>query len=78
MADGKKLGGVFGSFEGAEGLQRDLDKLQRWAITICMKLNIGKVLDSAAGVGQSWMYRQENERLERKVVNYQSVSKGGQ
>lgn len=61
LADNTKRGGVVGSFEGVEGLQGDLDKSERWEITICMKLNFGKVLDFAAGMGQSWMYGETGE-----------------
>ena len=34
-----KLGGAVDSLEGRKVLKRDLDKLEVWAITNCMKFN---------------------------------------
>lgn len=33
-----KLGGAGNSLEDREALQRDIEKLERWAVTNCMKL----------------------------------------
>lgn len=39
LVDNSELAGAADSLEGREVLQRDLDKLQGWAITNCMKFN---------------------------------------
>lgn len=38
-ADDTKLGGAVESLEGGEAVQRDLDRLETWAIAKCVPLN---------------------------------------
>ena len=42
FADDTKLGGAVDSLKGREPLQRDLDRLETWAITNSMKFNESK------------------------------------
>ncbi|KAJ7404803.1 rna-directed dna polymerase from mobile element jockey-like [Willisornis vidua] len=69
FADDTKLGGAVVSLEGREGLQRDLDKLQRWTITNQMKFNKGKfqVLHLVWG-NPRCMNRLGNEMLESSAM----------
>ncbi|KAJ7414881.1 rna-directed dna polymerase from mobile element jockey-like [Pitangus sulphuratus] len=56
FADSTKFGGSVDSLKDREALQKDLDTLEDWAITNHQKYNNGKLLDSASGMGQPWMY----------------------
>lgn len=65
FADDIRLGGAVDSLEGWEALQRDLDKLEHWAIGNAMKFNKGKCW--VLHLGQSNIrrrYRLEEECLE--------------
>lgn len=41
-----------------EALQGDLDELEGWVITNCMKCNRSQVPDSASGMRQPWIHGQ--------------------
>lgn len=49
-----ELGGAVKSLRGREGLQRNLDKSEKWASPI-VGSSTGEVLDSACGKGQASM-----------------------
>ncbi|KAJ7404857.1 rna-directed dna polymerase from mobile element jockey-like [Willisornis vidua] len=69
FADDTKLRGVVDSLKGREALQRDLNKLEDWAITNHMKFNKGKCWIMHLGWGNpGCMYGPGNEMLESSAT----------
>ncbi|KAK4826977.1 hypothetical protein QYF61_012918 [Mycteria americana] len=65
FASDTKLGGAVDSLKGREALQRDLDKLESWAIINHMKFKKSKRWILALGQGNpGYMYKVGDERLE--------------
>ncbi|KAK4831727.1 hypothetical protein QYF61_018857 [Mycteria americana] len=65
FANTTKLEGTVDSLEGREALQRDLDRLVRWAITNRMKLNKSKCWILHLGQDNpGYMYKLGDERLQ--------------
>ncbi|GAB0185980.1 hypothetical protein GRJ2_001063300 [Grus japonensis] len=65
FADDTELGGAVNSIKGEEALQRDLDRLENWAIASSMRFNKGRCWILHLGRGNpGYTYRLGNETLE--------------
>jgi len=66
FASDTKLGGVVNMLQGRDAIQRDLDRLERWACVNLMKFNEAKckVLHMCGG-NPKHKYRLGGERIER-------------
>ncbi|KAJ7395478.1 rna-directed dna polymerase from mobile element jockey-like [Pitangus sulphuratus] len=69
LADSTKLGGAVDSLKGTETLQRDVDKLEGWAIANHMKLNKGKCQILHLGGGEpGCTYRLGKDMLDSSAM----------
>jgi len=69
FTDNTKLGGAVDSLKGREALQRDLDRLESWAITNRMKFNMSRCRILHLGWGNFvYTYKLRDERLESSPV----------
>ncbi|GAB0178648.1 cAMP-dependent protein kinase inhibitor alpha [Grus japonensis] len=71
FADDTKLCGVVDALEGRDAIQRDFDRLERWARVNCMKVNRAKCKVLHMG----WGNPKHNYRLGREWIEKSSEEK---
>ncbi|GAB0204244.1 hypothetical protein GRJ2_002890000 [Grus japonensis] len=64
FADDTKLCGVVDTLEGRDAIQRDLDRLERWACVNLFEFRKAKCKDLHMGMGQSQTQLQAGQRMD--------------
>ncbi|GAB0202499.1 mitochondrial enolase superfamily member 1 [Grus japonensis] len=79
FADNAKLRGAVNTLEGRDAIQRDLDRLERWARANCMKFNKAKCKVLHVGQDNVWyQYRLGGEWIEGSPEEKDLEGVGGQ
>ncbi|GAB0175686.1 cAMP-dependent protein kinase inhibitor alpha [Grus japonensis] len=82
FVDDSKLCGVVDTLEGRDAIQRDLDRLERWACANCMKFNKAKCKVLHMGqlnpkhnyrLGEEWIESSSEEKNLRVFMSWQCV-----